>query len=246
MIEALYRLLARLGYGYPVHPPLVHMPIGLVIGALIFFAAALVLKRERLVLSARHVSVLALVAVFPTILFGVFDWIHFYHGALIPAIKCKMVLAGVLLVLLGLGIILGGEAKPRSLYMAMTYLLAFAAIVALWALGRQPRLRAGSPGLPFPRRASECRRLPPRTPSGRERADGEALFADNCASCHPGGGNVDRAQPADQGLEGSWRALEGFEAFLRAPAMPDGKPGAMPSFDEASLSDEQVEDLFPT
>jgi len=102
MIEALYRFLKSVGYEHPIHSPIVHMPIGLITGAFVFFVIAILFKRKQLVLSARHASILALAFAFPTILFGVFDWIHFYHAALIPAIKYKMVLASAVLVLLAI------------------------------------------------------------------------------------------------------------------------------------------------
>jgi mono/diheme cytochrome c family protein len=39
-------------------------------------------------------------------------------------------------------------------------------------------------------------------------------------------------------------SLESFVAFVRAPAMPDGKPGEMPSFDEDTLEEAQVRALY--
>ena len=60
------------------------------------------------------VSILAFIFVFPTILFGVFDWLHFFKGAFIAPIVYKMILASAVLVLLAIGIIVGSELQVRT------------------------------------------------------------------------------------------------------------------------------------
>jgi uncharacterized membrane protein len=65
MIEALYRFLKSVGYEHPIHSPDVHMPIGLITGAFVFFVIAILFKRKQLVLSARHASILALAFAVP-------------------------------------------------------------------------------------------------------------------------------------------------------------------------------------
>jgi hypothetical protein len=80
----------------------------------------------------QHVSILAFIFAFPTILLGVIDWIHFYNATLYTPIIIKMVLATVLLVLLGAGIILGSEKKFHSLSMT---LLSFLAVACVFGLG---------------------------------------------------------------------------------------------------------------
>jgi magnesium transporter len=47
MADALYALLAKLGFTDPIHAIMVHMPIGLVIGALIFALVAVIFKRAK-------------------------------------------------------------------------------------------------------------------------------------------------------------------------------------------------------
>lgn len=244
MIEAIYRLLGRLGYGHPIHPPLAHLPIGLVFGALAFFAVALVFRRERLELSARHVSILALAAAFPTVLAGVFDWIHFYHAALLPVIEWKMALAGALLVLLGAGVILGGEARARSPAMATIYLLSFAAVVALGALGGSLVYgKVAAAAVPPPTiGVSQGAPASPAAHTGTG-GDGETLFADNCASCHPGGGNLIDAKLPIKGSK-VMGSFDQFERFVRAPSMPGGKEGQMPAFDSNTLGDESLEAIY--
>jgi mono/diheme cytochrome c family protein len=239
MIDSLYGLLARLGFTDPLHPPIVHVPIGLVIGAFVFLAVALLFKRGQLVLTARHASILALVFAVPSILFGVFDWIHFYHAAPIPAIRIKMALAAVLLVLLTLGIVLGGKGKSRNAALVVVYAFSLLDVVALGYFGASLIYSRG-PAASAPSAVSAAAPAA-ATPVGFEA--GRTLFADNCQACHPGGGNsVYPKLP----VTGSRRlaSLALFESFVRAPAMPDGKGGDMPPFGTAALDAAQVKDLY--
>jgi mono/diheme cytochrome c family protein len=242
MIEALYRFLKSVGYEHPIHSPIVHMPIGLITGAFVFFVIALLFKRKQLILSARHASILALAFAFPTILFGVFDWIHFYHGAMIPAIKYKMVLAGLVLVLLGLGIILGSEVKIRSTAMVLVYTFTFLAAVGLGyfggnlVYGQGPAVDSSQLGVS---QAGPTAAGSPAASAG----DGRALFGVNCAACHPGGANV---IVASLPIRGSKRLsdIDAFEKFLRAPTMPDGKEGSMPAFADETLNRSQIKSIY--
>jgi mono/diheme cytochrome c family protein len=239
MIDSLYRLLGRFGFTDPLHPPIVHIPIGLVIGAFVFLAVALLFKRGQLVATARHASILALVFAFPSILFGALDWIHFYHAAPIPAIRIKMVLAAALLVLLALGIILGGKGKSRNAALLVVYALSLLDVVALGYFGASLIYSRGQASS----RPSAVSSAAPAaaTPAGFEA--GRSLFADNCQACHPGGGNsVYPKLP----VVGSKRlaSLADFEGFVRAPKMPDGRSGDMPPFGPEALSSAQVKDLY--
>jgi uncharacterized membrane protein len=135
MIDQLYLFLAKLGFNEPLHSPITHMPIGLVVGALIFFIVAIVFKKRNLILTARHASILAFIFVFPTILLGVFDWMHFYHATLFTPIKIKMFLASLALVLLGAGIILGSEIKLHSISMTIIYAATFVVMIGLGYFG---------------------------------------------------------------------------------------------------------------
>jgi mono/diheme cytochrome c family protein len=241
MIDALYSFLVGAGFKDPLHAPIVHVPIGLVIGALVFFAIAIIFKRGHFVVTARQVSILALVFAFPAILFGVFDWLHFYHGALIPAIKIKMGLAAALLVFLGAGVILGGEVKPHRAAMAMIYACSFLAVAGLGFFGGglvygHGPVVADSPSIGV---AS----APPARAPGEKGAEGRDIFESSCVACHAGGGN---AIVATLPIKGSRRlaSYEDFERFIRAPAMPDGKEGSMPAFGEDELEEGRAKALY--
>jgi mono/diheme cytochrome c family protein len=202
-------------------------------------------------MTARHVSILAFIFVFPTILFGVLDWMHFFRAAMITPIKIKMILAAVVLVVLAAGIILGSEVKVRAAPQVVLYALAFVAVVGLgyygaklvyggWA-GQKATAEAPS-GQPSAETPSGQK---PAAPAGQTEAfaAGAKVFAANCQGCHPGGGNVIDAKLP---VKGSKRlgSQEGFVAFIRSPAMPDGSAGSMPPFGEQAISAKQAADLY--
>lgn len=135
MIDQLYQFLASIGFKEPIHPPITHMPIGLATGAIIFFLLAVLFKQKQFVLTSRHVSILAFVFAFPTILLGVIDWIHFYHGVFFVPIIIKMVLATILLIVLATGIIVGSEIKLHSWTMTILYAIAFVCVIGLGYYG---------------------------------------------------------------------------------------------------------------
>ncbi len=135
MLDEFYQFLARMGFSDPLHPPITHLPIGLTVGALVFFLSAYMFRQKNFIVTARQVSILAFIFAFPTILLGVFDWIHFYHAMLFTPIIIKMILATVLLFLLGAGIILGSEVKVHPVFMSIIYILAFIAVFGLGYFG---------------------------------------------------------------------------------------------------------------
>ncbi|MGA2613537.1 MAG: c-type cytochrome [Spirochaetia bacterium] len=245
MIDALYQLLARIGFTDPLHAPITHIPIGLVIGAFCFFYVAVIFNKKNMYLTARHVSILAFIFVFPTILFGVMDWLHFFKGALIPPIKMKMILASCVMVLLGTGIVLGAEVKVRSAPMMVIYALAVVGVVGLgwygarlvygnWA-GSQPAAQAAAPAAPAAGGAAGG--APGAAPAAPSAARlGGQLFAANCAACHPGGANVVAPELPLKGAK-QLASQDTFISFIRSPAMPNGSAGQMPAFPADQVSD---------
>ncbi len=251
MLDSLYRFLASVGFTDPLHAPVTHIPIGLVIGAFCFFFVAVVFRRKSMLLTARHVSILAFIFVFPTIILGVMDWLHFFHGALIQPIKMKMILASAVLVLLGAGIVLGSEVRVSSAPLMVIYALAVVAVVGLGWFGA--RLVYGG----FGAQAAEAPAVAPTAPATAGPAPaataapaapsptraGQRLFAANCASCHPNGGNViETSLPLKSAKQ--LANLDVFVSFVRSPSMPDGSQGAMPSFPESQLSSKDAANLY--
>ncbi len=249
MLDAMYAMLAKVGFTDPLHAPITHMPIGLITGSLVFFVTAIIFKKRQLITSARHASILALLFVFPTILFGVFDWIHFYHAILMPAIKIKMVLAGSVLVLLGAGIILGSEIKIRAFWMTAIYALAFVAVIGLgWfgagiIYGRGVALSAETTAVIAAAPGSTTAPAASAPAATGDLASGQAVFAANCQGCHPSGGNIIVPLLPVKGSK-QLKTLEAFTAFIRAPAMPNGSAGEMPPFAADQVSDAKAKDLY--
>ena len=237
MIDSLYQFVTKIGFPDPLHAPITHIPIGLVIGAFLFLVVGIVFARRNVLTTARHVSILAFLFVFPTILFGVFDWLHFFRGALIPPIKMKMILASAVLVLLALGIILGSEVKIHAGPMLVIYGLAFVAVVGLGWYGARLVYGGWSPG--------SAQAAPQETGKTAAVAGpaGQKLYADNCSACHPNGGNV---VAADLPLKTSKKLadLATFTAFIRSPKMPNGSAGDMPAFPADQITDKQAGDLY--
>jgi mono/diheme cytochrome c family protein len=244
VIDSLYQFLAKVGFKDPLHAPLTHFPVALGVGAFLFFLGAILFSRKSLVLTARHVSILAFLFAFPTILFGVFDWLHFFKGVLLFEIKIKMILAGAVLVILAVGISLGSRLPVRTVPMLIVYALAAVAVIGLGYFGA--RLVYGgwtsSTSEPVAEGAAGGQ-------AGHKPADqaalkaGGGLFAANCQGCHPNGGNVVTAQlplKTSKHLSGE----RSFVAFLRAPGMPDGSKGLMPAFPPTQLGNKQAGELY--
>jgi uncharacterized membrane protein len=143
MLDGLYAFLSRLGYTDPLHAPITHMPIGLAFGALVFILIAVIFRKSHMALTARHAAILAFVMVFPTILFGVLDWLHYLGGVMSDIVRDKMILASVVLVSLGVAIALGGNVKIRTLAVTVFYALAFLATVGLGWFGWRLALAIG-------------------------------------------------------------------------------------------------------
>jgi len=219
IIDRFYDILNRLGYHHPVHPTEVHMPIGLVVGACVFAVVAVVFRRRKLVLTPRYCILLAFIWVFPTMILGVMDWQHFYHGAWIVPIKVKLVTAPVLAVLLGLSVFLGRTYGSTSFKVLPAYFLCLCAVVILGFFGG--RLTYGG-----------------RTVRGPEKFRvGEQIFAADCTTCHPSGGNT--IAPGKPVLHSPLlENLSFFKMWLRSPAQP------MPAFPSSEISDDQAKALY--
>jgi mono/diheme cytochrome c family protein len=219
MIEAVYVFLNKVGYRHPIHPTGVHMPIGLVVGALIFALLAFFFRREKLLLTPRHCILLAFVWVFPTMLLGYMDWQHFYGGAWILPIEVKLVAAACLTILLAAAAYLGRKHGATSLKVLPVYFLCFCAVVVLGYYGGQLVFGAKEPAL------------------HKEYVAGQEIYSKNCSACHPGGGNViEHGKAIINSPE-----LQDFQRFLRWVRHPKDP---MPPFSESQISDAEVKNLY--
>lgn len=218
-INAFYGFLNSLGYSHPIHPALVHMPIGLAIGAFVFAWIALLFKKKALAQSARYCSILSFLFLFPAMLFGFMDWRHFFNGAWLVPIDIKLILAGILLVLQVIGLFLGSKGRVGARSLLVVYTLCLVMVVGLGYFGAQLVYAGKAQATPEQYKA------------------GERIFLANCSVCHPHGGNV--IKPTVPIINSpKLKDLKTFIKWIRHPVPP------MPIFSPSKLSDQQADELY--
>ncbi len=201
------------------------MPIGLVTGALVLGWVAWLFRRPHLWPAARYCLIIAFIFLFPTALFGYMDWQHYYAGAWLFYIKIKLILAGVLLVLLTIGLIVTRKSAARPIASLSIYSLSFFTAVALGYYGGQLVFGGWIPEAP------------------KELQTGARIFKGNCSGCHPHGGNI-FATNLPLNLAPQLANFDTFLTFIRHPKMPDGSPGEMPDFPTTRISEPQARELY--
>lgn len=221
-MEGVYKFLEGIGYNHPLHPAIVHMPTGLVIGAFLFILAAIFLRRPDMKRTAFHCAVLALIFTVPSVFLGVTDWQHYYAATWSNPIIIKIALTVVLFVLLVLGIVM----RKKTGYAALLaiYFLASVTVSTLGYYGAQ---------LVYAE----------KTPAGADLKKGEQLYTVNCGGCHPNGGNT--INPELPVLNSSKiKDVNTFINFNRSPVKPDGSRGTMPAFPKDKLSDDDLKQIY--
>ncbi len=131
MVENLYSFLAKIGYSHPLHPMLTHIPMGMIIGMVVFSLIGLIWKENNFGQTAYYCAVFALVAIPPVISAGILDWLHFQEGEWNTYIIIKMVLAAVLTQLLIFAVIL----KKRGAMPGKMFLIYFLCLACAGGLG---------------------------------------------------------------------------------------------------------------
>ena len=127
MIESIYAALEKVGFTHPLHPVLVHVPMGMIIGMFLFSLIGLTWKKGFLLQTAYHCSILALISILPVILAGLMDWQHRLNGDWKTLIIIKMALSCVLTLLLVYAVIIRNRgASPRHLLLVYALCLACA------------------------------------------------------------------------------------------------------------------------
>lgn len=224
-MESMYRFMEGLGYDHPLHPAFTHMPIGLEIGAFIFLVVALIFRRNSMKTTAHQCVVLAFIFAFPTIFFGVADWLEYYHGEWLYEIKIKIALTVALMVFLAAGIILCMRSRVNFTAVFIAYALGAASLAAIGYYGAQ---------ISFGGEAASVKGMPQQ---------GKKLYAANCGSCHPEGRNViNPALPVVNAPE--LKDEKTFIGYIRNPVRPGGAPGTMPAFDRERLSDRDLAQIY--
>lgn len=224
----LYEWLGSVGYHHPLHPPVTHIPVGLVVGAVIFLMTSRALHNESLARTAKHCVILALLAAPVAVLLGVMDWQHFYGGARLAPIRIKSVLAGALIPMLVLAWKVSPKTGPVRNYAIAVYALCLAAVSGLGFFGGE--LVYGSK---TPNAAMDDARV----------QQGTELFAESCALCHYGDSTQTKIGPGLKGLFQRDRLPFSHKAVSAASIAEQLKKpfDRMPPFPD--LTDEQVQSL---
>jgi len=118
MIENLYDILAKFGFSHPLHPMLTHVPMGMIIGMVVFSLLGLIWQDKFFNRTAYHCSILALLSVIPVIIAGMLDWVQFMEGEWLTFIIIKMVLGALLTILLAVSVVLKSkEGSPKLVFL---------------------------------------------------------------------------------------------------------------------------------
>ena len=229
MIESLYQTLTKFSYTHPLHPILTHVPIGMVMGAFFFALVALIFRRTSLAQTARHCSVLALIAAVPTAFLGILDWQHFYGGSLLFPIKMKLVLAGILIVFLILAVIFGFFGETFSKFVISLYVLCLFSVIGLGYFGGELVYGTKAPAAGIAEGPAD---------------EGAMVFKQNCSACHLTDSTATKIGPGLKGVfKGDKFPVSGLavseDNFRKQLQKPLGK---MPPF--GHLPPEQVEALI--
>lgn len=225
MIETIYNLLEKIGYIHPIHPPFTHGPIGAVIVAFCLGLAAVLWRRQNLLLSAHYAVIIAFILLIPTVLAGIMDWQHYYSGAWIFPIQIKIALAITLFILLSITLIVFWIKDVRPSILIMLFTLCIFNVGGLGYFGGQ---------LVYEGRIPEV---------SEDFLPGRKIFVNHCSGCHPNGGNILfpnlplRTAP-------QLKSYQTFIEFVRNPRLPNGSKGPMPSFTLGKLSELQAEELY--
>ena len=225
MINAIYHFLESLGYQHPLHPVLVHLPIGLNIGALLLSLAARILHKPELQRSAYHALVIVCFFAFLALGMGYLDWQHYFNGTWLWPIRVKLLIALPYTALMTLGVFIGYRYGPQAKALLPIYAIGFFSVMSLGYLGGELTFTG-------------------RTPAATEPlAEGQSLFEANCSSCHPSGGN--RFTPSKP-LLSAWQlaSLETFKTHVRNPKLAGGDQSIMPAFTSDKLSDTDLAKLY--
>ncbi len=185
MIESIYQVLEKIGYVHPLHPPMVHLPVGLTLGAFLFLLIAQVFRRPGFAQTARHCMVLALISLIPAILLGLMDWQQRLGGAWVFPIIMKLTLAGVLLVFVCLSIFLGRGTQLRTIKHILAYAICALIVSGIGYFGGE---------LVYGKKSTQA-------DSGVRLAEaGSIVFQQKCSVCHYSEKTENKIGPGLKGL----------------------------------------------
>ncbi len=136
MIEGIYNFLELIGFHHPLHPIIVHVPMGMVIGSVAFSLADKVWKSKNFDRTAYHCALLALIFVVPVYIAGLLDWQYVFGGDPSIWITIKMILGAALTVVLIFTVVQKIRGVPQQ-RLFLLYLLCLAICGGLGFSGGQ-------------------------------------------------------------------------------------------------------------
>jgi len=207
MFESMYKALSAIGYTHPIHPPMTCLPLGMVMGALVFAVIGLASKRSGITVTARHCIILALISVFPTMVLGYMDWHQYYGGAWLFPIKMKILLAVSLILLLSFSLRFRPGFAGGSKAALVVYALCFLNAVAIGYFGGE---------LVFGTTKAAVQQTKPSEPVTVTYADVGKIFSQSCTVCHSGA-----SPPLGLRLDSYANVLAGSQT---GPVVIPGKP----------------------
>jgi len=175
MGSKIYALFSSIGYHHPLHPALTHLPVGLTIASFIFLVWSYLIRNPKYAQTAKHCVVLAIIAAIPTMVFGYFDWQHFYSGALIFPIKMKLGLAFLLLVLLLVTISTSIRSEKKTVLRLLAHLLSLLLVIGLGYFGGE---------LVYGKKGTPTQSININTLDAESVMAGKDLFEKKCSFCH--------------------------------------------------------------
>jgi uncharacterized membrane protein len=135
MIEFIYQILAKVGFNHPLHPPMTHLPMGMIMGGFLFGLTAVVFKKKELAKAAHYCYTLALIFVLPTMILGYMDWQYKLYGEWSNLIVAKIILAFTLTGMLVVAFVLGRNDCVDIKKRLIAYALCLALAIGLGFIG---------------------------------------------------------------------------------------------------------------
>lgn len=131
MTETIFAFLNSVGFAHPLHPALTHIPMGMVMGAVVFRMASFLPKMKPLAKTGYHCVILGLLGIPPTVFTGYLDWQHTYGGQWEFLIILKMILAGILTITLAAIALKDDPQDPKFNKFTLLYILIVVVAVGL-------------------------------------------------------------------------------------------------------------------
>lgn len=137
MIETLYHFLESVGFKHPLHPAMVHVPMGMAIGGFVFALIFYLFEKKEFLQTAYYCVCLGVAGILPTVIFGFTDWQYRFDGEWSTLIIMKMIFAVALTTSFLLAIKFTREDKENHLKILIMYAICLMFATGLGFMGGQ-------------------------------------------------------------------------------------------------------------